>query len=179
MGKERLEKGLIQVYTGNAKGKSTAAFGLAVRASGHGYKVVIIQFMKTGSYYGEINGLKKLSPEVEIYSYGKKGFVHKRGIDSEDIALAHEALNHAEKAMLSPDTDIVILDEINNALYFELLTLDEVIALINKKPDHIELVLTGRNVPQEIVDKAHLVTEMKEIKHPYQLGIASRKGIEY
>jgi len=179
MSQERLEKGLIQVYTGNAKGKSTAAFGLAVRASGHGFKVVIVQFMKTGRYYGEISSLKRLSPEIEIYSYGREGFIHREGVKPEDIVLAREALKHGEKAMLHPETDLVILDEINNALYFGLISVQEVMDLISKKPEHVELVLTGRNAPQEIIDRANLVTEMKEIKHPYQEGITSRKGIEY
>lgn len=177
--KERLEKGLIQVYTGNAKGKSTAGFGLAIRAAGHGFKVVIIQFMKTGSYYGEIPGLKRLAPEVEVHSYGKEGFIHRRGATPEDIELAHDALIHAEKAMLSGETDVLILDEINNALYYELLTTQEVLDFLDKKPELVEIVLTGRNAPPEIIDRAHLVTEMKEIKHPYQSGIGSRKGIEY
>ncbi|MDD4754230.1 MAG: cob(I)yrinic acid a,c-diamide adenosyltransferase [Desulfitobacteriaceae bacterium] len=179
MKNKKLEKGLIQVYTGNAKGKSTAAFGLAVRAAGHGFKVIIIQFMKTGKYYGEIPGLKRLSPEVEVYSYGREGFIHRSGAKPEDIALAHDALNHAEKVMLDPKTDILILDEINNALFFELLTVQEVLEFIEKKPEYVELILTGRNAPTEIIEKAHLVTEMKEIKHPYQIGIGSRKGIEY
>lgn len=176
---EKLTQGLIQIYTGNAKGKSTAAFGLAVRAAGHGFKVVIIQFMKTGSYYGEIPGLKRLAPEVEIYSYGQQGFISRRGANPEDISLAHEALAHAEKALLAPETDILILDEINNALYFELLTVGEVLNFLDKKPEHVEIVMTGRNAPQELIDIAHLVTEMKEIKHPYHQGINSRKGIEY
>lgn len=179
MSKEKLAQGLIQIYTGNAKGKSTAAFGLAVRAAGHGFKVVVIQFMKTGAYYGEVNGLKRLAPEVELYSYGKEGFVHRRGVTPEDISLAHEALAHGERALLDPETDILILDEINNALYFQLLTVEEVLNLLDKKPEHVEVVMTGRNAPQELVEKAHLVTEMKEIKHPFHQGIDSRKGIEY
>ncbi|NMA14661.1 MAG: cob(I)yrinic acid a,c-diamide adenosyltransferase [Clostridia bacterium] len=179
MENKKLEKGLIQVYTGNAKGKSTAAFGLTVRGAGHGFKVIIIQFMKTGNYYGEITGLKRLSPEVEVYSYGREGFIHRNGVKPEDIVLAHDALNHAERMMLEPETDILILDEINNALFFGLLTVKEVLEFIEKKPENVELVLTGRNAPTEIIERAHLVTEMKEIKHPYQLGIGSRKGIEY
>ncbi|MEL7565122.1 MAG: cob(I)yrinic acid a,c-diamide adenosyltransferase [Dehalobacterium sp.] len=179
MGKEKLTQGLIQIYTGNAKGKSTAAFGLAVRAAGHGFKVVVIQFMKTGSYYGEIPGLKRLAPEIEIHSYGKEGFVHRRGVTEEDISLAHAAMVHAEKALLVPETDILILDEINNALYFQLITVEEVLTLLDKKPFNVEIVMTGRNAPQELIERAHLVTEMKEIKHPFHQGINSRKGIEY
>ncbi|MGI6629140.1 MAG: cob(I)yrinic acid a,c-diamide adenosyltransferase [Bacillota bacterium] len=177
--KEKLTQGLIQIYTGNAKGKSTAAFGLAVRAAGHGFKVIVIQFMKTGSYYGEIPGLKRLAPEVEIHSYGKEGFISQRGVTEEDISLAHKALAHAERAFADPETDILILDEINNALYYELLTVEEVLRFLDQKPEHVEVVMTGRNAPRELIEKAHLVTEMKEIKHPYQQGIASRKGIEY
>ncbi|MGI6678838.1 MAG: cob(I)yrinic acid a,c-diamide adenosyltransferase [Dehalobacterium sp.] len=177
--RERLEKGLIQIYTGNAKGKSTASFGLAVRASGHGLRVIIIQFMKTGTYYGEINGLKRLAPEVELYSYGRNGFVHRRGIAKEDIDVAHEALQHAEKALLDPETDLLILDEINNAIFYELITVEEVLSLLDKKPENVEIVLTGRHAPPELIKRAHLVTEMKEIKHPYKTGITSRKGIEY
>jgi len=176
---ERLTQGLIQIYTGNAKGKSTAAFGLAVRAAGHGFKVVVIQFMKTGSYYGEVPGLKRLAPEVELYSYGKDGFIGRRGVTEEDIALARQALAHAEKALLNPETDILILDEINNALYFGLITVEDVLKLLDQKPQHVEVVMTGRNAPPELIERAHLVTEMKEIKHPYKQGISSRKGIEY
>lgn len=179
MERPQLERGLIQVYTGNSKGKSTAAFGLAVRAAGHGFKVVVIQFMKTGQNYGEITGLKRLSPEVEVFSYGRPGFIHRGGVKPEDIDLARKALEHAEKVMLSGETDIVILDEINNALYFQLISVQEVLDFLAKKPDRVELVLTGRNVPGEIIETAHLVTEMKEIKHPFRLGIGSRKGIEY
>ena len=177
--RERLEKGLIQVYTGNAKGKSTASFGLALRASGHGFKTVIVQFMKTGSYYGEIPAFAKLAPEVEIKSFGREGFISRGGAKPEDLVLAHEALAYAQEKMLSGDIDIIILDEVNNALYFELLTLAEVQAFLAKKPELVEVVLTGRNAPQEIIDGADLVTEMQEIKHPYHQGVGSRKGIEY
>lgn len=175
----RLEKGLIQVYTGNGKGKSTAGFGLALRAAGHGLKVQIVQFMKTGKDYGEINSLAKLAPEVRVRSFGRPGFITKTGKKPEDYTLAREALHFAREAMLSGSVDVLILDEINNALYFELLKVDEVLDLLRQKPEQVEIVLTGRNAPSEIVEMAHLVTEMVEVKHPYQLGIASRKGIEY
>lgn len=179
MTREKLAQGLIQVYTGHAKGKSTAAFGLALRAAGHGFKVVIIQFMKTGLYYGEINAFKRLAPEVELYSFGREGFVHRTGVTAEDIALAHAALAKAGEAMLAADTDILILDEINNALSFGLLTTADVLAFLDQKPAQVELVLTGRNAPEEIIQRADLVTEMNVIKHPFQNGIAARKGIEY
>ncbi|GAW94226.1 cob(I)yrinic acid a,c-diamide adenosyltransferase [Calderihabitans maritimus] len=176
---KRLEKGLIQVYTGNGKGKSTAAFGLAVRAAGHGFKVYIIQFMKTGNFYGEINTFKRLAPEVEVKSFGRPGFIYKESPREEDYKLAREALEYARQVMLADDADIVILDEINNALYFGLISLEEVMELLKQKPPQVELVLTGRNAPMEIIEMADLVTEMLEKKHPYRQGIPGRKGIEY
>ena len=163
-----LEKGLIEIYTGPAKGKSTASFGLALRASGHGYQVRIVQFMKAGNY-GENRAFEKLAPDVQIASPHE-----------EDIALAHEALKKAEQWMLSEDTDIMILDEINNALFFKLLTIEEVLAFVDQKPKHVELVMTGRNAPEELQARADYVTEMREIKHPYTTsGQGSRKGIEF
>lgn len=177
--KDKINPGLIQIYTGNGKGKSTAAFGLALRAAGHGFKVMIIQFMKTGSYYGEVTAFKKLAPEIEMFSYGKEGFISRRGVSEEDITIAHQALDHANKALQQPDTDILILDEIINAYYFGLLTLTEIIELLDQKPSHVEVVMTGRNAPSELIKRAHLVTEMQEIKHPYKQDISSRKGIEY
>lgn len=178
MTKPKLEQGLIQVYTGNAKGKSTAAFGLAVRAAGNGFKVLIVQFMKTGNY-GENKAFARLAPEVEIHAFGRPGFIHRGGAKPEDYTLARKALAFAEEAMLGGDVDILILDEVNNALFFQLLTIEEVLAFLDRKPPHLELVLTGRNASQEIIDRAHLVTEMREIKHPYQLGVNARQGIEF
>jgi cob(I)alamin adenosyltransferase len=174
-----LKQGLIQVYTGNGKGKSTAAFGLAVRATGHGLKVQIIQFLKTGTQYGETITLKKLSPDIEICSFGREGFIKRGSAQPEDYALAKKALDFAKEVMLLGEKDILILDEINNAIYFELLTVEEVLELLKLKPPALEVVLTGRNVSAEIIEMAHLVTECKEIKHPCQLGIGSRLGIEY
>ncbi len=175
----RLEKGLIEIYTGPAKGKSTASFGLALRASGHGFQVRIVQFMKTGTY-GENNAFAKLAPDVQIVSYGRKGFLNPDDPQQVDIDLAHEALAKAEKLMLAEDTDIMILDEINNALFFKLLTVEEVLSFVDKKPAHVELVMTGRNAPEALQERADYVTEMREIKHPYTTsGQSSRKGIEF
>ena len=174
-----LEKGLIEIYTGPAKGKSTASFGLALRASGHGYQVRIVQFMKAGNY-GENRAFEKLAPDVQIASYGRKCFLDPDNPHEEDIALAHEALKKAEQWMLAEDTDIMILDEINNALFFKLLTIEEVLAFVDQKPKHMELVMTGRNAPEELQARADYVTEMREIKHPYTTsGQGSRKGIEF
>ncbi|MBO8168324.1 MAG: cob(I)yrinic acid a,c-diamide adenosyltransferase [Thermoanaerobacteraceae bacterium] len=178
MAGQTLEQGLIEIYTGNAKGKSTAAFGLALRAAGHGFKVRIVQFMKTGDY-GENAAFQKLQPEIECRAFGRRGFIKKGEGTQEDRRLAREAMEQAEQWLLDPETDILILDEINNAIWFELVTVEEVLALLDKKPEQTEVVLTGRNAPDELVERAHMVTEMVEVKHPYQLGIGSRKGIEF
>ncbi|MDD2568024.1 MAG: cob(I)yrinic acid a,c-diamide adenosyltransferase [Clostridia bacterium] len=177
--RERLTQGLVQIYTGNGKGKSTAAFGLALRAAGRNMKVVIIQFMKAGGGYGEEDAFKRLAPNVELYSYGSGKWVKKGLASEEDKQIAAKAMAHAETALMASENDIVVLDEINNALYFELVTLDEVKALLAKKLEHIEVVLTGRNAPQALIELADLVTEMREIKHPFHKGINSRAGIEY
>ncbi|WP_366922372.1 cob(I)yrinic acid a,c-diamide adenosyltransferase [Metallumcola ferriviriculae] len=177
MGKH-LEQGLIQIYTGNAKGKSTAAFGLALRAAGHGYNIRIVQFMKTGDY-GENAAFRRLEPEIQCRSFGKKGFNKKGEAAEEDIALARQAMAQARNWLIDPAVDILILDEINNALWFELVTLAEVEELLQLKPDLTEVVLTGRNAPKKLIERAELVTEMLELKHPYHSGIGSREGIEF
>lgn len=196
MTKPTLSKGLIQVYTGNSKGKSTSAFGLAIRAIGQGFKVYIIQFMKGNSYYGELKTFKWLFPNITIKQFGRycnnpearqEGecrecghcFINKGKSTSEDRQTAGKALAHAVEVMASGDYDIVILDELNNALYYELLELDPVLKVLQNKPELVELVLTGRNAPRQVIELADLVTEMKVIKHPYEKGISARRGIEY
>lgn len=173
-----LEQGLVQVYTGDAKGKSTAAFGLALRAAGHGFKVVIIQFMKTPDY-GEHRSFQRLAPEIEVKTFGRKGFIHRGGARPEDYEQAAAALTCAGKIMHSGEVDILILDEINNALYFGLLKEEEVLDFLRQRPAGVEVVLTGRNAPAGIIAVADLVTEMRQVKHPYEKGIKARKGIEY
>jgi cob(I)alamin adenosyltransferase len=175
----RLQQGLIQVYTGDSKGKTTAALGLAVRAVGHGFKVFIIQFMKGQGYYGELQGLKRLEPECHIEHYGGKGWVYLGNPSQEDLQEADKAMLRAKEIITSGNWDIVILDEIFNAIWFELVTEDEVLKLLELKPPHVELVLTGRNASDKIKAKADLVTEMVQIKHPYEQGISGRKGIEF
>ncbi|MEG2406970.1 MAG: cob(I)yrinic acid a,c-diamide adenosyltransferase, partial [Clostridiales bacterium] len=160
----RLGKGLVEIYTGNAKGKSTAAFGLAIRGAGHGYGVRIVQFMKTGQY-GENVSLDKLKPQIELMAYGRKGFLNENDPQKEDIDLAHQALKKSEEYLLAEDTDILILDELNNAIFFKLITVEEALAFLDKKPENVEVVLTGRNAPKELIDRADYVTEMKEVKH--------------
>lgn len=170
--------GLVQIYTGNGKGKSTAAFGLAMRAVGCGLKVVIIQFMKKGGWYGETVSLSQVE-NIELYSYGCDRFAKKGEPDEDNLAQARAALAKTQKVMASGTADLLILDELNNAIFFDLVSEEEALALINDKPANLELVITGRNAPEALINAADLVTEMREIKHPYQKGVQARKGIEF
>lgn len=174
----KLEKGLVQVYTGNGKGKTTASFGLALRAIGRGLKVYIIQFIKGGFDYGELYIADKL-PGLTLKAYGRGKFISEKKPDKIDIDLAREALKEAQDVVKRGEVDVVILDEINVALTLKLVEIEKVLKLIKEKPDQMEIVLTGRNAPVEIVQAADLVTEMIEIKHPYNAGLKARKGIEY
>lgn len=173
-----LEKGLVQVYTGNGKGKTSAAFGLALRATGRGLKVYMIQFIKGGFDYGELYTVKNL-PNFTLKAFGRGKFVTSKPPQKEDVRLAQEALHLAEQVIHSGSSNIVILDEINVALDLKLISLEDVLKLIKSKPPGLELVLTGRNAPEKIVETADLVTEMKEVKHPFSKGTEARKGIEY
>ena len=171
-------KGYIQVYTGNGKGKTTAALGLAFRALGCGLKTYIGQFMK-GQKYSELDAVKTVSRYITIEQYGKTEFTLVREHpDAEDLRLAKAGLLKARKAMLSGKYDIIVLDEINTAHFFQLITVNEMLELVTEKPDGVELIFTGRYAPQELIDAADLVTEMIEVKHYYRKGIISRKGIE-
>jgi cob(I)alamin adenosyltransferase len=174
----KLEKGLVQVYTGKGKGKTSAAFGLALRAIGRGLKVYVIQFIKGGFDYGELYIVDKL-PNLRLKAFGRGKFVTEKPPETEDVELAQEALALAEEVVKNGEYDIVILDEINVALDLKLISLEKVLELIKNKPKHVELVLTGRYAPDEIIEAADLVTEMKEVKHPYNEGFQARKGIEY
>lgn len=173
-----LERGLIQVYTGLGKGKTTAALGLALRAAGQGLKVYIIQFMKGWPDYGELVSVEKL-PNITLRQFGRPEFVDKDSPDPEDVRQAHEALAHARQIITGGEHDIVVLDEINVALDFGLISLAEVLGLLDAKPEQVELVLTGRYAQAEVVKRADLVTEMLNIKHPYAEGVQGRRGIEY
>lgn len=171
-------KGYIQVYTGNGKGKTTAALGLALRAAGHGHKTYIGQFLK-GQRYGELFAIKKLAPLITIEQFGRKGFIHvTENPDDEDIRRARTGLKKCLAAMLSKKYRLIVLDEINVALYFELLGEKDVHGFLDQKPDDVEVVLTGRYAPASLIRRADLVTEMKQKKHYYQKGIAARWGIE-
>lgn len=178
MPEQKLEKGLVQVYTGNGKGKTSAAFGAALRAIGRGLKVYVIQFIKGGFDYGELHSIKSL-PNLKLAAFGRGRFITETRPPEEDIKLAHEGFKLARKVVSGGEYDMVVLDEINVALHLKMISLNDVIQLVKKRPKHVELILTGRNAPAEIVEVADLVTEMKEIKHPYADGVPPRKGIEY
>ncbi|MFW6160898.1 MAG: cob(I)yrinic acid a,c-diamide adenosyltransferase [Acidobacteriota bacterium] len=172
------EKGFIQVYTGNGKGKTTAALGLAVRAAGRGLKTYMGQFLK-GQDYGELHSLKALSSFITVEQFGRKGFIHvTRDPDQEDIDRAQKGLKKCLEVMLSGKFDIIILDEINVALYFNLISEKDIHHFLDKKPEKVEVVLTGRYAPESVCRRAHLVTEMEEIKHYYKQGTQARPGIE-
>jgi cob(I)alamin adenosyltransferase len=170
-------KGLIQVYTGDGKGKTTAALGLALRAAGRNMKVLIVQFMKKWDY-GELHSVK-LIPNITLETFGTKEFIYKGKAKKVDYEEAEKAFSFGVEGMQSGNYDIVIFDELNMALYYELLDLNEVIEKLKGKSDNVEVVITGRKTPEEIIEIADLVTEMKEVKHPYQKGIEARRGIEY
>ena len=170
--------GYVQVYTGNGKGKTTAALGLALRAAGHGLKTYFCQFLK-GQDYGELSAIKKFSPLITIEQFGRKGFIHvTENPDKEDIERAQKGLQKCYKMMESRKYRIIVLDEINVAVHFNLFSEKEIHDFLDKKPEEIEVILTGRYAPESFVERADLVTEMKEIKHYYNKGIQARKGIE-
>lgn len=169
---------MIQIYTGNGKGKTTAALGLALRAVGHGLRVIMIQFMKGQINYGELESAKQL-PNFTIEQYGRPDFVNPEKPDKEDLRLARQALQRAKEVMKSNDFDIIILDEINVAVSFGLIKLGDVIELMKKTPKKTELILTGRYMPPEFYDYADLISEIREVKHHFHTGTPARKGIEY
>jgi cob(I)alamin adenosyltransferase len=171
-------KGLVQLFTGNGKGKTSAALGTVIRALGHGLRVYIVYFMKGGDQYGERHTLSQL-PNVKMASFGKRGFTDKSNIKPEEKEQSRLALAAARQAMLSGSYDLIVLDEINIAAAWKLIELDEVVKLIRDKPANVELILTGRQADARLIELADLVTEMREIKHPYAKGVKARKGIDY
>ena len=176
MNQQPLKKGYIQIYTGDGKGKTTAALGLALRAAGHRMRTYIGQFMK-GQHYGELDALRD-HHQITIEQYGDIHCIRREDVTPEHVAQARHGLDRAREAMLSGDYDIVVLDEVNVTVWFGLLTVEEVMALLSERPAHVELILTGRRAPDELIKRADLVTEMREIKHYYQQGVVARKGIE-
>lgn len=171
-------KGLVQVFTGNGKGKTTAALGEVIRALGHGLRVYIVFFMKGDYPYGEFNTLRKL-PNIDVASFGFRCLTDPANIKPEEIEQAKLALAAARQAMLSDKYDLVVLDEVNVAVACRLIELDDLIKLVDDKPGNVELILTGRYADSRLLERADLVTEMVKIKHPYDKGIPARKGIEY
>jgi cob(I)alamin adenosyltransferase len=173
----KLSRGQVQVYTGNGKGKTTAALGLALRAAGQGLRVHIIQFMKGGGPYGEHTALLRLAPEITIATTGRPGWVTKGAPAAEDLLEAQRALALARQALLG-EYDLVILDEANGAADFGLITVEELLALMAVRPENMELVLPGRNAHERVLAAADLVTEMREVKHYFNKGVDFRVGIE-
>lgn len=177
-GSLELSQGLVQVFTGDGKGKTTAALGAVMRALGQGLRVYLVFFMKGDYPYGERRILAQL-PDVDLASFGSLDFVDPANVRPQDREQARQALAAAREAIFSDNYDVVVLDEINVAVAFGLIPLDEVMALIRDKPPGVELILTGRKAHPELVRVADLVTECLKIKHPYDRGIGSRRGIEY
>ncbi len=176
-----VRKGLIMVHTGPGKGKTTAALGIGLRAVGQGMKVLMVQFIKGSWHYGELDAAKMLGEDrFEIFPMGR-GFV-KIGVekpDLEDVRLVENAWSFANEKIATGEHDVVILDEINYAISYKMLPADQVIAALRQKPEMVHVILTGRNAHPEIIEVADLVTEMREVKHPYRHGIMAQRGIEY
>ncbi len=197
-----MKEGLVQVYTGDGKGKTTASLGLALRALGHNYTVYIIQFLKGGDT-GEMFSIQKYLPNVKLVQFGKDALTEKQMKivsfedkekkdnhldenqtykflpDTEEIEPSRMGFEHAKNIISAGRHNVVILDEINCALAKGMISKEEVLELMKNKPEHVELVLTGRDVPEEIKNAADLVSEIKRIKHPFDKGVLARKGIEY
>ena len=175
------QKGLVIVYTGGGKGKTSAALGLVLRAVGYNHKVCMVQFVKGSWHYGELDSAKRLAPEFEMITAGK-GFVgifDDKSPREEHVKAANDTLMISREKIASGKFDVVILDEINYAIQLELLKLDDVIDLIKSKPTELDLVLTGNHAAKEVIELADLVTEMKEIKHPFKSGLKAKKGIDF
>ena len=169
---------MIQIYTGNGKGKTTLALGLALRALGHGQRVFLVQFLKKGSYLGEVRAARCFK-NFKLLQAGRPGWVNTRKPKASDKRLAEKGLRAAEKALSDPKCNLVILDELNLALKFGLLKLKEVKRILENRRKKIEVVITGRSAPAELVKLADLVSQIKEIKHYYKKGCRARCGIEY
>ncbi len=178
------DRGLILVNTGNGKGKTTAALGVALRAAGQGFKVLILQFIKSGNGYGELAGLAKLGDNVEIRSMGKGFIYYKRDeISPAELDRHRKAAQEAWRTLVdevnSDRWDLIIMDEINNAINYELIDVQSVVDMLQHKPERLHVILTGRYAKPEIIELADTVTEMKVVKHAYEKGIKAAKGIEF
>lgn len=175
------KNGLTIVYTGKGKGKTTAALGIALRATGYKKKICMIQFIKGSWHYGEMESSKRLEPEFEMVAIGKGfvGIIDDKSPKEDHQKIAKEAIRISNEKIQSGKYDIVILDEINYAVNLNLISLDDVLDLIKSKPENVDLVLTGNYAKDEVIEAADLVTEMKEIKHPFQKGIKAKEGIDF
>jgi cob(I)alamin adenosyltransferase len=176
MEKQIHHKGCIQIYTGDGKGKTTAAIGLAIRAAGYGMKTYIGQFMK-GRHYGELTALRD-HPCITIEQYGDVECVHREELEQKHIDQAQQGLKQVRQAMHSRQYDIIILDEINVAVWFDLIKAKDVLELLKERPENVEFILTGRRAPEAFLEMADLVSDVKEIKHYYNRGVKARTGIE-
>ena len=176
-----MEKGLTIVYTGKGKGKTTAALGIALRAVGYKKKICMVQFIKGSWHYGEMYSSKKLEPEFEMIAIGKGfvGIIDDKSSKDDHEKIAKEAIRISKEKIQSGKYDIVILDEVNYAVNLKLISIKDVLGLIRVKPSEMDLVLTGNYAKKEVIEIADLVTEMREIKHPFQLGIKAKKGIDF
>ena len=177
MGKD----GLTIVYTGKGKGKTTAALGIALRAVGYEKKICMIQFIKGSWHYGEMDSSKRLEPEFEMVAIGKGfvGIIDDNSPKEDHEKIAKEAIRISNEKIQSKNYDIIILDEVNYAINLDLVSVNDVLSLIKSKPEELDLILTGNYARPEIIDAADLVTEMREIKHPFQQGIKAKKGIDF
>lgn len=173
-------RGLVIVHTGNGKGKTTAALGTALRAVGHGLKVLIIQFIKGSWRYGELKSLKRLEPELELIRVGKGfvGIIDDKLPREEHVEAARKGLELAREKVVGGEYDLVILDELNYAVLGGLISIEDVLDLVRNKPSWVHLIITGREARPELIELADLVTEMREVKHPYQKGITAQRGID-
>ena len=169
-------RGYVQVYTGNGKGKTTAALGLALRAAGAGFKVFIAQFVK-GVHASELDALERLSDLVTVMQSGRAAFIHDEPNEA-DVQAAQKGLSEVKNRIASGEYQLVILDEANIATSLRMISVEDLLSVIDGKPDDVELVITGRNADPRVIERADLVTEMVEVKHYYQEGVEARKGIE-
>ena len=170
-------KGYIQIYTGNGKGKTTAAIGLSVRAVGAGKKVFFAQFVK-GRIYSEVKAIQNLLPSITVKQYGLEYFINKNPTQA-DIDMARKGFDEVSEIIASGQYNVVVLDEANIAIYYHLFTIEELIDVLKKKPDETEIIITGRYASLELIAVADLVTEMQEVKHYYLQGVEARVGIEF
>jgi len=174
---ENAGRGYVHLYTGDGKGKTTAAVGLAVRAAGHGKRVYVGQFMK-GRPYGENLELSD-HPLITVEQYGEPDCISIEQVDEHHRELARSGLRRSREALLEGDYDVVVFDEIDVAIWFGLLSVDDVLDIVTRRPSHVELIMTGRQAPAALVKAADLVTEMREVKHYYRDGVLARAGVEY